>query len=220
LGGVTLLTWVNPLSALLGVLNIMLYAGVYTPMKRTSTLNTHVGSLVGAIPPVIGYTAVTGCIDTHALILAGILYAWQFPHFNALSWGIRNDYKQAGYQMMSHVHPRRNAFETVLGSAALMGCCFGAVGVGMVSECFLLGSTAVNMWMLRDSWFFYQSFPNNEQERETDEQEQNRRGRKLFHTSLFHLPAIVVLLLLHKRWPRSEARKEVVDEVVHQPFGL
>eukprot|EP00035_Acanthoeca_spectabilis_P011971 m.211407 g.211407 ORF g.211407 m.211407 type:complete len:82 (+) comp15493_c0_seq1:1054-1299(+) len=66
-------------------------------MKRTSVYNTWVGSVVGAIPPIMGWTSVTGSIDLNALILGAILFAWQFPHFNALSWNLRNDYSRAGF---------------------------------------------------------------------------------------------------------------------------
>lgn len=101
----TLALAVNPLTAALGAANILLYTAVYTPMKRTSVYNTHAGSIVGAIPPLMGWAA-TGAryVSTCSLInkvrsfsyaslwlpgawvLAGILYAWQFPHFNSLSW--------------------------------------------------------------------------------------------------------------------------------------
>lgn len=60
---------------------------------------------VGAIPPVMGWTACTGDLGMGALLLAGLLYAWQFPHFNALSWNLRPDYSRAGYRMMSVTHP-------------------------------------------------------------------------------------------------------------------
>lgn len=61
--------------------------------------------LVGAIPPLMGYCGVTGYVDTGALLLAGVLFAWQFPHFNALSWNLRSDYSRAGYQMMAVTNP-------------------------------------------------------------------------------------------------------------------
>eukprot|EP00730_Choanoeca_flexa_P001502 TRINITY_DN10663_c0_g1_i3.p1 TRINITY_DN10663_c0_g1~~TRINITY_DN10663_c0_g1_i3.p1 ORF type:complete len:300 (+),score=19.91 TRINITY_DN10663_c0_g1_i3:967-1866(+) len=85
---------VNPLVAALGAGNILLYAGVYTPMKRMSIYNTWAGSLVGAIPPLMGWAAVTNSLDSSAFVLAGVLFAWQFPHFNALSWSLRPDYSR------------------------------------------------------------------------------------------------------------------------------
>lgn len=60
---------------------------------------------VGGIPPLMGWVACTGEITHGALLLGGILYAWQFPHFNALSWNLRNDYNKAGYKMMAISHP-------------------------------------------------------------------------------------------------------------------
>ena len=94
----TALLWtlVNPLTAILSLSNLVLYTSVYTPMKRYSILNTWVGSIVGAIPPLIGWTAATGSLDPGAFILAGVLYTWQFPHFNSLSWNLRPDYSRAG----------------------------------------------------------------------------------------------------------------------------
>ena len=89
---------VNPLTAALSLGNLVLYTSVYTPMKRYSILNTWVGSLVGAVPPLIGWTAATGSLDPGAFVLAGILFTWQFPHFNSLSWNLRPDYSRAGEQ--------------------------------------------------------------------------------------------------------------------------
>ena len=91
-----LYTLVNPITAALSFFNLVLYTSVYTPMKRYSILNTWVGSLVGAVPPLIGWTAATGSLEPGALVLAGILYTWQFPHFNSLSWNLRPDYSRAG----------------------------------------------------------------------------------------------------------------------------
>lgn len=78
----------------LGASTLILYTTVYTPLKRLSVANTWVGSVVGALPPLMGWTACTGTLDPGALILAGILYSWQFPHFNALSWNLRADYSR------------------------------------------------------------------------------------------------------------------------------
>lgn len=99
--GLLLLTYgVNDLTAALGFTNLVLYTMIYTPMKRYSILNTWVGSIVGAIPPLMGWAGCAGTLGPGAWILAGLLYAWQFPHFNALSWNLRPDYSRAGYRMM------------------------------------------------------------------------------------------------------------------------
>ena len=95
-GSTILLLGVNTLTASLGVLNILLYTMLYTPLKRITIYNTWVGALVGAIPPIMGWTACTGSVSLGALILGGILYSWQFPHFNALSWSHQGDYSRGG----------------------------------------------------------------------------------------------------------------------------
>lgn len=104
-GATTLALGVNELTALLGLSNLILYTSVYTPMKRISILNTWVGSIVGAIPPLMGWAACAGTLGPGAWIMAGLLYAWQFPHFNALSWNLRPDYSRAGYRMMAVTNP-------------------------------------------------------------------------------------------------------------------
>ena len=104
-GAILLGYFVNTTAMSLGLANLFLYTCVYTPMKRASILNTWVGSVVGAIPPLIGWASCTGGLEPGSLILAGILYAWQFPHFNSLSWNLRPDYSKAGYRMMSVTDP-------------------------------------------------------------------------------------------------------------------
>ena len=92
----------NPLTAALGAGNIALYALVYTPLKVRSEWNTWAGSIVGAIPPVMGYTAATGLLCTpESALLASTLFLWQFPHFFALSWRLRQDYARGGFQMVA-----------------------------------------------------------------------------------------------------------------------
>lgn len=93
-----------------------IFAGVYTPMKRHSIGCTWAGAIVGAIPPLMGYTAATGAIQPAAFVLAAILYSWQFPHFNALSWNLRGDYSRAGYRIMCVTNEglcRRTTFRCV-----------------------------------------------------------------------------------------------------------
>ncbi|KAG5341358.1 COX10 protein, partial [Acromyrmex heyeri] len=97
---------VNGITAMLGASNLILYTLIYTPMKRVSIANTWIGSVVGAIPPLMGWAGCCGNVLTPgAWILPAILYAWQFPHFNALSWNLRPDYSRAGYRMMAVINP-------------------------------------------------------------------------------------------------------------------
>ncbi len=91
----------NALSAALATLTILIYIFGYTPLKRTSTANTVVGAIPGAIPPMIGWTAARGSIEAGAWSLFAILLLWQLPHFFAIAWMYREDYSRAGFRMIS-----------------------------------------------------------------------------------------------------------------------
>lgn len=100
-GGVGyLLLTVNPLTALLSAFTLLLYVSIYTPLKRRSGACTIVGAVAGAMPPVLGWTAAGGAIDSGALSLFAILFLWQFPHFLAIAWIYRSDYERAGLRML------------------------------------------------------------------------------------------------------------------------
>jgi heme o synthase len=91
----------QPLTVGLAGLALVSYVGVYTPLKRRTTLNTLVGAVPGALPPVIGWTAVTGRLDARAVALFSIVFVWQVPHFLAIAWMYRDDYARAGMKMLS-----------------------------------------------------------------------------------------------------------------------
>lgn len=101
LGLLVLLIGTNPLSALLGLAGMFVYVVLYTMwLKRTSTLSTAVGAFSGAMPPVIGYTAVSGTMDEGAWLLFALLFLWQPPHFWALGIRRLDDYRAAGFQIL------------------------------------------------------------------------------------------------------------------------
>ena len=91
----------NALSAVLAVVTIAIYIFAYTPLKRTTTANTAVGAIPGAIPPMIGWAAARGTLDAGAWSLFAILFLWQLPHFFAIAWMYRDDYSRAGFRMIS-----------------------------------------------------------------------------------------------------------------------
>ena len=104
IAGVVLLgALLNLLTAGLALATILLYTLVYTPMKTRTSTNTLVGAIVGAVPPVIGWTAASGRIEIGALVLFGILFTWQVPHFLALAWMYREDYARGGFKMLPAV---------------------------------------------------------------------------------------------------------------------
>ncbi|KAI5821287.1 UbiA prenyltransferase family-domain-containing protein [Pyronema omphalodes] len=188
---------VNPTVAALGALNIFLYAGVYTPMKRLSVANTWVGAIVGGIPPLMGWAAASGAtaLDGTMMellghpggwLLASLLFAWQFPHFNALSWTIREEYKQAGYQMMAWKYPKMNARVSLRYSLLFFPICYGLWFYGVTDVGFLVDSSVVNAWLVREAWKFYR------------EGGEGGRARGLFWASVWHLPLLLGLAMAHK----------------------
>lgn len=98
--GVLLLAfWVNLLTAVLAVMTLATYLFAYTPLKKRSSLCTLVGAIPGALPPLIGWTAVRGELGLEAWILFFILFLWQLPHFLAIGWVCREEYARAGFPM-------------------------------------------------------------------------------------------------------------------------
>ena len=93
------------LRCVLSALTIGVYVFVYTPIKRVTTLNTIVGAIPGALPPVIGWTAARGHAGFESWIFFAILFLWQMPHFLSISWLYREDYKKAGFVMLASFDP-------------------------------------------------------------------------------------------------------------------
>ena len=223
---------VNPTTAVLGGGNIVLYAFVYTPLKRLSCVNTWVGAVVGAVPPLMGWCAaggqyaaatptsyrsfsvtgeeqVTTTSTTSALwdemqlllfskesaggwLLAALLFAWQFPHFNALSHPIRHEYKMAGYRMLVWYNPGRNTRVGFRYALAMFPICVGLTYVGVTDKYFLITSSLINGWMAKDAWKFWRSGGG-----ETKEAAKTARG--LFWASVWHLPIVLVLAMCQKQ---------------------
>lgn len=96
-----LLWWVtNPLTTVLSLVSLILYSFVYTPLKRVGPVAVFVGAIPGALPPLLGWIAATGSISHEALIIFGIQFIWQFPHFWAIAWVADDDYKKAGFKLL------------------------------------------------------------------------------------------------------------------------
>jgi heme o synthase len=102
-GAGLLILHVNMLTAALGVLTVVLYAAVYTPLKRMTTFNTLVGGIPGALPPLMGWTAAQNHIGMGGILLFTLLFFWQLPHFLALAWMYKDDYRRGGFRMLSLV---------------------------------------------------------------------------------------------------------------------
>ncbi|MFM8834037.1 MAG: heme o synthase [Cytophagales bacterium] len=97
-----LILWMytNPLTVILSVISMLLYSFLYTPLKRVGPVAVFVGAIPGALPPLLGWVAATGSISHEAMIIFGIQFIWQFPHFWAIAWVADDDYKKAGFKLL------------------------------------------------------------------------------------------------------------------------
>ena len=120
-GLIILYVKVNLLTAFLSLLTAFLYILVYTPMKRISWLNTTIGSIPGAIPPMGGWAAATGNLDWGAWIIFAILFLWQHPHFYAIAWMYKEDYKRGGFKMLPVIEPDgESTFKQILWHSSIL----------------------------------------------------------------------------------------------------
>jgi heme o synthase len=183
-GLVMLVVLVNWLSAALTALTAFLYVLVYTPLKTRSTLNTLVGAVTGALPPVIGWAAATGGIAVEAFVLFAILYVWQIPHFWAIARLYREDYSRGGMRMLgvSDQHGGLIAGQIVLWCLALLVTSLLPMMVGMA------GPTYVVVALLLGLGFLGTGLLNAIQRTRTS-------ARGVFFASLIYLPLLLVVML-------------------------
>lgn len=186
LAGVSLLVWaVNLLSGFLVLLTAFLYVLVYTPLKKLSWINTPIGAIPGALPPMIGWAAARGTIDPGAWVLFGILFAWQHPHFYAIAWIFRDDYRAAGFKMLSVVDPsgRRLFRQAILFSLALIAVSIGLVALGLAGQLYLFGAAILGAALLSTSLAMAQY-------------RTLKDARRVLLTSVIYLPLLLVLLVI------------------------
>lgn len=210
LGTSILYAGVNPTVALLGFSNIALYAWIYTSLKRKHIVNTWVGALVGAIPPLMGWAAASPLTLPGAWCLAGLLYAWQFPHFNTLSHNIKNEYKNAGYVMTAWKNPRLNARVSLRYSLLMLPLCFGLSYFNVTDWYYQIDSGIANLWLSYWAFKFWWQQRINYSTKVLKNSNQFNEGikkanifaRKTFWISVLQLPAVLILAILHKkgRW--------------------
>jgi protoheme IX farnesyltransferase len=186
-GIVVLRTLANDLAAALALVTILIYVVLYTPMKVRSSLNTLVGAVCGAIPPMIGWVGATGSVGAGAWVLAGLLFIWQIPHFLALAWLYREDYARGHFAMLPVFDPRGRITcqIVVLTSLMLVPVTLVATLVGLGGWVFTFGSLALGGWMLYLGVRMYF-------DRSDD------RARRVFLASIVYLSAVLVLLVVDR----------------------
>jgi heme o synthase len=186
-GFVELWLGVNLLSAVLGLVTLLSYLCIYTPLKQRSWLSTTVGAFPGAMPPMIGFAAAGGTLTAEAWALFAILFFWQFPHFYSIAWLYREDYARAGIRMLPVVEPdgRSTARQIVFYGLALIPVSLAPSLLGMTGTIYLLGALVLGCYFLYSGCRV--AF------------ERTRvRARSVLLTSVVYLPLLYGLMLLDR----------------------
>ena len=181
---------VNTLSSALAALTMASYVFVYTPLKRVTTLNTLVGAVPGALPPVIGWAAARGTVGVEAGALFAIMFCWQMPHFLAIAWMYREDYARGGFVMLTHQdeHGAATGRQAVNYSFALLLVSLTPSLLGIAGREYFLGAFLLGAGMVYCAARM-QLAPGRTQ------------ARQLFFASIIYLPLLLALLAWDKLPP-------------------
>jgi protoheme IX farnesyltransferase len=174
---------VNLLCAALAVGALFLYVCVYTPMKRRTTWSTVVGAFPGAMPPMLGWAASAGSLDAGAWILFAIVFLWQFPHFHAIAWIYRDEYRLAGLRVLAAENDAGAgmARQAVVTCVALFGVSLAPTALGMAGGWYLGAAVALGLAYLVYTLLFARA-------------RNEARARALLRASIVYLPALLVCL--------------------------
>ncbi len=177
----------NALSAVLAAITILIYIFAYTPLKRVSTLNTALGAVPGALPPMIGWAAARGTLNAGAWMLFAILFFWQLPHFFAIAWMYRDDYARAGFQMISSGDRtgERSASQSVFFCMLLFVVAGLPAFLGIATVFYLLTELILGAVFIAVAMRFLKT-------------RARADARRLFITSIIYLPLLLGALVLSK----------------------
>ncbi|MFZ0589300.1 MAG: heme o synthase [Bryobacteraceae bacterium] len=180
----------NALTAMLGLFTLLSYLFLYTPLKRHSPICTTVGAVPGAMPPLIGYAAASGHLDSAAFALFAILFVWQFPHFDAIAWMYREDYARGGIRMLPVVRPdgEATAKRIVASSVLLIPVSLLPGFLGMTGPTYFTSAIAAGMGLL-----YFGVRLGRERTRS--------RARHVLLASVLYLPAILAVMVIDRQFP-------------------
>ncbi len=182
------LAWlVNPLTALWGFVALASYLFLYTPLKTRTHWCTFIGAFPGALPPLLGWTAARNGLGVEALVLFGIMFLWQFPHFHAISTMYREEYARAGVRMLPVVEPdgKSTARQIVGYTVALVLVSLLPTLLDFSGRIYLVGAAILGAWFLRASIVAAR-----EMSRE--------QSRRLLKASVLYLPLLLGLMVLNR----------------------
>jgi heme o synthase len=185
LGSLELGFGANWLTAGLCLTTLALYLFAYTPLKQKTWWSTTVGAFPGAMPPLIGFAGAANKLTPEALVLAAILFLWQFPHFYAIAWMYREDYSRAGIRMLPVVEPdgTSTARQIVLYSLLLIPISLLPKWMGMTGSIYLIGALVLGLC------FLYSGV-------RVSLDRSKLRARRVLLTSVVYLPVLYLLMVL------------------------
>jgi len=185
IGIIVLYIKINILVSFLSLLTMFLYILVYTPMKRVSWWNTTIGAFPGATPILGGWAAATGTLDFKAGILFLILFLWQHPHFYAIAWMCKEDYKKAGFQMLPCLEEdgARTIQQIKWTSLFLIPVSMIPSFIGLSGKSYFVGAFVAGFILFRVAQTFNAS-------------KTNEDARKLLRATVFYLPVLLTLIIL------------------------
>lgn len=186
-GALYLVVLVNPLTAALGAVSLLVYIFIYTPLKRRTWLCTVVGAVPGAIPPMMGWTAATGRLDAPAWVLFGIVFLWQMPHFFAIGWLYRQDYARAGFPILPVIDEggKRTARQIVIYTLALLVVSLLTSVMGLTGAIYLFGALTLGLVLLALGFGLAAT-------------RTGLSARRLFLGSVLYLPVLLILMVVDK----------------------
>jgi protoheme IX farnesyltransferase len=186
---VELAIWTTPAAAAVAAATLVSYVLVYTPLKTRTSLATIVGAVPGALPPVIGWAAATGDITLAPIVLFGIVFFWQMPHFLAIAWMYKDDYGNAGIPLLPVVEPdgRRTGRQAVLYTAALWPVSLMPALVGLAGASYSAVATSLGIVFIWLSVVFAR-------------QRSQESARQLFLFSITYLPLLLGALVADRLW--------------------
>ncbi|MEP6662153.1 MAG: heme o synthase [Verrucomicrobiota bacterium] len=186
-GLIYLATQVNLLTSILGIVTLLSYLFVYTPLKRLTTLNTVIGAIPGALPPLMGWTAARGEINIEGWSLFAILFFWQLPHFLAIAWMYREDYARGGYMMLPVVDPEgiRTGKQAVSHTLGLISVSLFPFLLGLTGGIYCAGAIVFGAIFLVAAIRFSNRLTVS-------------HARQLFFASIIYLPLLLGLMIFDK----------------------
>lgn len=186
-GLVYLAVLVNPLTSVIGAVTSISYLFIYTPLKRVTWVNTLVGAIPGALPPLMGWTAARNELSGEGWALFAILAFWQIPHFMAIAWLYREDYAKAGFVMLPNVDDggSRTAQQSVSNTIALLLASLCPFALGLNGKVYLVAALVLGAGYFWCALRFARQLT-------------TRRARQLFLASIIYLPLLIAALVGNK----------------------